>query len=172
MSENPQPEFQQNPQQNPSQQNTAYPQNASYQQQNFQQPPAPDFDAYGNPIAPDAKTMSVISHLSSLVLYVITASTLSFAGPLIFWFIFKNKPGHQFTTVNSARAFNFNFTMWIINIAAGLLAIITLGLALPISGLVWAATTVLVFIFHIIGAVRASRGEVYNYPMQIKILKD
>lgn len=166
MSHNPHPEFQQNPQQNPYQQNTAY------QQQNFQQPPAPDFDAYGNPIASDAKTMSVISHLSSLVLYLVTASTLSFVGPLVFWFIFKKKPGHQFTTVNSARAFNFNFTMWIINIAAGLLAIITLGLALPISALVWAATTVLVFVFHIIGAVRASRGEVYNYPMQIKILKD
>lgn len=152
-----------------------YAQQPNYNQQNFQQPgyqQQPDFDAYGNPIAPDAKTMSLLSHLSSLILNFVTATTLSFLGPLIFWFIFKDKPGHQFTAANSARAFNFNFTMWLANLLGWLVMIFTLGIGVPISGLIWFATTVLMFIFHIIAAIRASRGEVYNYPMQIKILKD
>ncbi|GGH64345.1 DUF4870 domain-containing protein [Rothia aerolata] len=146
--------------------------NFGYPPGGFQQPPQVSFDAYGNQIPADAKTISVLSHLSSLVLYLLTASTLSFVGPLIFWFIYRSKPNYAFVTANSARAFNFNLTMWVINIAAGLLALVTFGLALPISGLVWLATTVCVFVFHIIGAVKSNNGEVYHYPLQIKVLKD
>lgn len=167
MSQNPNDQFSN---QNPG--GFEQPQADPYSPPNFTQQPAPDCDAYGNPIAPDAKTMSLLSHLSSLVLYVVTASTLSFLGPLIFWFIFKNKPGYKFTAASSARAFNFNFTIWLINLGAWALSIITLGLAFPLTGLILLATTVLMFIFHIIGAVRASRGEVYDYPMQVRILKD
>ncbi len=29
---------------------------------------------------------------------------------------------------------------------------------------------ILLFVFHIIAAVKASKGEVYNYPFQIRIL--
>lgn len=167
--------------QNP-QQPSGYPQQQPHQeygqqygnqqgfQQGFQQPH--DFDAYGNPIAPDAKTMSLLSHLSSLILNIVTASTLSFLGPLVFWFIFKDKPGHKFTAANSARAFNFNFTLWLANLVGWAILFFTLTLGAPISMLIWGATTVLMFIFHIIGAVRANRGEVYDYPMQIRILKD
>lgn len=156
--------------QQPGQHSQQYPGNPYPGQQQFQQPV--DFDAYGNPIATDAKTMSLLSHLSSLILNIVTASTLSFLGPLIFWFIYKDKPGYKFTAANSARAFNFNFTLWLINLAGWIILIITFGLGTPVSALIWMATTVLMFVFHIIGAVRANRGEVYDYPMQIKILKD
>ena len=129
-------------------------------------------DAYGNLIPHDAKTISLMAHLSSLVAYLLSATVLSFIGPLIFWFIYKSKPGYAFVTANSARAFNFNVTMAIANIAAWLLTLVTLGLALPISALIWLATGVIMFVFHIIGAIKSNNGEVYNYPMQIRILKD
>ncbi|MEX3610947.1 DUF4870 domain-containing protein [Rothia sp. LK2588] len=129
-------------------------------------------DAYGNLIPHDAKTISLMAHLSSLVAYLLSATVLSFIGPLIFWFIYKSKPGYAFVTANSARAFNFNVTMAIANIAAWLLTLVTFGLALPISALIWLATGVIMFVFHIIGAIKSNNGEVYNYPMQIRILKD
>lgn len=116
--------------------------------------------------------MAVFSHLSSLLLYVITASTLSFIGPLIFWLIYRNKPGYQFVTANSARAFNFNFTIWLINLLAWIFAIITLGLGVFITIIIIGCTTILLFIFHIIASIKPGQGEVYNYPLQIKLLSN
>jgi uncharacterized Tic20 family protein len=127
-------------------------------------------DAYGNQIPPDARTMALLSHLSSLVSLVISIGSLSFLGPLIFWLIYKDKPGYGFVRVCSAQAFNFNFTMWIINVAAGILALVTFGFGFIIAGPIWAVTGILVIIFHIIGAVKANNGEVYRYPLQTRIL--
>ncbi|QNV37630.1 DUF4870 domain-containing protein [Rothia terrae] len=129
------------------------------------------FDAYGNPIPSDAKMIAVLSHLSSLVATVLSATFLSFVAPLIFWFIYKDKPGYAFVRVASAGAFNFNFTMWVINMAAWLVIAITFGIAAVFMWIVFLATTIAMLIFHIIAAVKANNGEVYNYPMQIRILK-
>lgn len=129
------------------------------------------FDAYGNPIPSDAKMIAVLSHLSSLVATVLSATFLSFVAPLIFWFIYKDKPGYAFVRVASAGAFNFNFTMWVINMAAWLIIVITFGIAAVFMWIVFLATTIAMLVFHIIAAVKANNGEVYNYPMQIRILK-
>lgn len=129
------------------------------------------FDAYGNPIPSDAKMIAVLSHLSSLVATVLSATFLSFVAPLIFWFIYKDKPGYAFVRVASAGAFNFNFTMWVINMAAWLVIVITFGVAAVFMWIVFLATTIAMLVFHIIAAVKANNGEVYNYPMQIRILK-
>lgn len=129
------------------------------------------FDAYGNPIPSDAKMIAVLSHLSSLVATVLSATFLSFVAPLIFWFIYKDKPGYAFVRVASAGAFNFNFTMWVINMAAWLVIVITFGIAAVFMWIVFLATTIAMLVFHIIAAVKANNGEVYNYPMQIRILK-
>lgn len=149
-------------------------QQGAYQQpgQQFPGGKPPEYDAYGNLIPGDAKTISLLSHLSSVVLYIITASTLSFVGPLIFWMIYKDKPGYAFVAANSARAFNFNLTIWIVNIACIILTFLTLGIGALVTIPVLIVAGVLVFVFHIIGAVKSSRGEVYDYPMQIRVLKD
>lgn len=134
------------------------------------QQPAQMFDAYGNPIPTDAKSMAVLTHLSGLLGLVFTATFASFIGPLIFWLVYKDRPGYAFVRVAAAGAFNFSFTMWIINIATWLITILSFGLAAfftwIIFGLIWAA----LIVFHIIAAVKANNGEVYHYPMTIKIL--
>lgn len=130
----------------------------------------PVFDAYGNQIPSDAKSMALFAHLSGLIALVVTGSFLNFIGPLIFWFIYKDKPGYQFVRHAAAGAFNFSFTMWIVNVVAWVLTFVTFGIAgfftVPAIIAVWAALIIL----HIIAAVKANNGEVYNYPMTIKIL--
>jgi len=62
--------------------------------------------------------------------------------------------------------------MWVINTAAFLLMVITIFILSPIWFLVVSVTGILMIIFHIIGAIAANRGEMYDYPMTfIKILK-
>ena len=131
---------------------------SSYSQQR------PEYNHQG--ITPDAKNMAIFAHLSSLLAMLLSLNTLSFIAPL------KDKPGYEFTKESSRRAFNFNFSMWVINTAAFLLMVITLFIMSPIWFLVVSVTGILMIIFHILGAIAANRGEMYDYPMTfIKILK-
>ena len=129
-----------------------------------------DFDAYGNRIPSDARTMAVLAHLSTLVILLVTAGWLSILGPLIFWLIYKDKPGYAFVRYSSAQAFNFNLLVWIINIAAWILVIVTFGIGIVIALPVWVVVNIIAIVCHIIGAVKANRGEVYPYPMKISVL--
>ena len=126
----------------------------------------PEYNHQG--ITPDAKNMAIFAHLSSLLAMLLSLNTLSFIAPLIFWLIYKDKPGYEFTKESSRRA----FSMWVINTAAFLLMVITLFIMSPIWFLVVSVTGILMIIFHILGAIAANRGEMYDYPMTfIKILK-
>ncbi|WP_235503656.1 DUF4870 domain-containing protein [Curtobacterium sp. S6] len=128
------------------------------------------FDAYGNPIPHDARTLALLSHLSTVIALVVSVGSLSFLGPLIFWLIYKDKPGYQFVRVSSAEAFNFNAIVWIVNIAGLLLTIVTFGIGGIIAIPVMIIVSILALICHIIGAVEANRGKIYRYPMRIRIL--
>lgn len=128
-------------------------------------------DAYGNPIPKDAKLMSVLSHLSSLAGTVVSLGILPFFGPLIFWLIYKDRPEYTFVSEGAKNAFNFNFTVWIVNVASVLLAVFTLGLLIPVPLVVLSVTGVVLAIFHIVGAVKAYNGEVYAYPFKLRVLR-
>lgn len=130
----------------------------------------PTFDAYGNQIPSDAKSMALFAHLSGLIGLVVTVSSLNFIGPLIFWFIYKDKPGYQFVRYAAAGAFNFSFTMWLINVAVWILTIATLGIAAVFTWIILLAVWVALIVLHIIAAVKANNGQVYDYPMAIKVL--
>lgn len=132
---------------------------------------APTFDAYGNQIPSDAKSMALFAHLSGILGLVITISSLNFLGPLIFWFVYKDKPGYQFVRYAAAEAFNFSFTMWLINMAMYILTVFTFGLAGIFTWVVFLAVWVALIVFHIVAAVKANNGEVYNYPMTFRILR-
>ena len=91
---------------------------------------------------------------------------LGFLGPLIVWFIYKDKS--PFLRSASAGSFNFNVTLWVLNVV-GWICIATIIL-LPVGLILVAAYWVLLFVCHIVAAVRASKGKVYRYPMQLPIL--
>ncbi|MGV3016759.1 DUF4870 domain-containing protein [Rothia sp. 88186D007BW] len=137
---------------------------------NYGQQPGPTYDAYGNLIPADAKSMATFAHLSGLLGLVFTASFASFVGPLIFWVIYKDKPGYGFVRRAAAGAFNFSFTLWLVNIVAWVLTFVTLGIAGIFTWLVFIAVWVALIVVHILAAVKANNGEVFTYPMTLKVL--
>lgn len=161
----------QNPYLNNNEGNNSNENNGSYQQpSNFQNQVGYQQQNAGP--GADAKNMAVFAHLSSVIASILSLSTLSIIGPLIFWFIYKDKPGYEFTREASRRAFNFNFSLWVVSAACWVLTIITLFLLSFITMPVVFVVGVLMIIFHIIAAVAANRGEIYNYPMTfIEVLK-
>ncbi|WP_369066805.1 DUF4870 domain-containing protein [Kocuria carniphila] len=115
----------------------------------------------------DEKTVAILTHLSGPIAAIISVGWLGFLGPLIVWFIYKDKS--PFLRAASAGAFNFNVTLWIINVI-GWICIFTVIL-FPVGLVLIAAYWVLLLVCHIVAAVRANNGEVYRYPMQLPILR-
>ena len=115
----------------------------------------------------DEKTVAVLTHLSSPIAAIISVGWLSFLGPLIVWFIYKDKS--PFLRQAAAGAFNFNVSLWLLNLI-GWICVFTVVLS-PLGFLLIAAYWIMLFVFHIIAAVKAGGGKAYRYPMQLPILR-
>ncbi len=84
-------------------------------------------------------------------------------GPLVVWLI--KRDDDPFIDEQGKEALNFQITMVIAALVSLLLTVVVIGLFLVISvGLV-------MVIFPIIAAVKASNGEHYRYPFTIRFLK-
>lgn len=73
-----------------------------------------EYDAFGNPLPQGAKNLAMWAHRSGLLGVIFSAGILSFLGPLIFWLVYKDRPGYGYVRLAAANAFNFNFTLWLI----------------------------------------------------------
>lgn len=114
----------------------------------------------------DDRTIAVLAHLSPLIAMIISVGWLSFLGPLIVWLIWRDRG--PLVRNAAASAFNFNITVWLANIA-GWVCFFTIIL-IPLAIVLWVVAWIAQIALSILGAVRASRGEVYRYPMQVPIL--
>ncbi|WP_455111248.1 DUF4870 domain-containing protein [Rothia mucilaginosa] len=120
----------------------------------------------------DDQNMAVLAHLASAVLSLLSFATASILAPLVMWFIYKDKPGYDFTKESARRAFNFNFSLWLVSMASWVLIVLTFGILGLILWVVPLVVTILMVIFHSLATLAANRGEQYTYPMTfIEILK-
>lgn len=114
----------------------------------------------------DDRTIAVLAHLSPIIALVLTAGWLSWAGPLIVWAIWRDRS--PLVRTAAATSFNFNLTIWLAFVV-GWICIFTIVL-IPVGLLLFVIPGILQFVFSILGAIRASRGESYKYPLQIPVL--
>ena len=114
----------------------------------------------------DEKTVAVLTHLSGPIAAIVSVGWLGFLGPLIVWFIYKDKS--PFLRAASAGAFNFNVAFSILYIVGWVLAFTLVGI--PVALVLWAVIFLVAAWCHVKGALRAARGESYDYPFQIRIL--
>jgi uncharacterized Tic20 family protein len=129
-----------------------------------------DIDVSPDPIDEDPKDSrmwATIMHLSLLSGFVLPLIG-SLLVPIVVHMLKKDE-------VPSLTA-HFNIVMnWIISVviygaAAAVLAVVTLGLALPLMFLVFAAIAVATLAFSIIGAIKANDGETWPYPLSLRII--
>jgi uncharacterized Tic20 family protein len=123
-------------------------------------PPTPPNPASPVPTPPsgsDEKQWKVILHLSGL---------LGFVGPLVVWLVKKE----QYPSIDAEgrKVLNFQFSYLIYMIATsvvgGILSFLCVPLILPFAAFIaW-------LVFTIIGAVKASNNESYEFPLTIKML--
>lgn len=103
----------------------------------------------------DDRTMSILSHVLGLL--------TGFIGPLVIWLIQKEKGG---PAVDHAKeALNFQITMVLGSVVAFALTFIVIGfLLIPVI-------MVLNLVYSIKGAIAASNGESYKYPVSWRIIQ-
>jgi len=155
-----------NPQDQP-----APPQQPTYGQQPGEPMPpyAPQAPAYSGaqpvyqpvPMSPsEQRNWAMAAHLSPFLASFLGG--LSFLGPLIVFVIFKDRGA--FIRHHSSEALNFQLTMWI-----GLLISVPLMFIL-IGFFTAGAIAVTMLVCHILGAVAASDGRDYRYPLTIRFV--
>lgn len=130
------------------------------------QPPYPPQPA-GRPQG-DERTMMLLAHLSAPIAMLVSVGWLPFIGPLLIWLFYKDKSASVRTA--SAGAFNFNLSLTIVSVLLWVSVLFTLGIGLVWAVPGWIALFVIQLFCHIKGAIRASNGEVYSYPLQIRLL--
>lgn len=104
----------------------------------------------------DDYTMGVLAHVLGLV--------SGFVGPLIIYLVGREK--EDLNLDNARHALNFQISLAIYLIVSAILALVIVGF------IFMAALGIMNLIFCILGAVRASHGEVYKYPLEIPFLKN
>ncbi len=127
--------------------------------------PMPDPVPYASPpdglvpASPDDKNMGMLAHLLGIFTF--------FLGPLIIWLIKKDQS--KYIDEQAKEALNFQITASIALFGCSILIII------PFVGcvmlLIVLAAHVTRLVFSIIGTVAASKGEMYRYPLTIRLVK-
>ncbi|KAB8195761.1 DUF4870 domain-containing protein [Nonomuraea phyllanthi] len=98
--------------------------------------------------------MAMLAHLLGLL--------ASWLGPLIIYLMKKDQA--PYVRDQAAEALNFQITMFIGYVLAGILVIVFIGaLLLPV---VW----ILSLIFHIQAAMATNKGQKYRYPFAIRLI--
>jgi uncharacterized Tic20 family protein len=103
----------------------------------------------------ESTNLALLCHLLGLL--------TSFIGPLILWLVKKDED--PFIEHHGREALNFQITLLIASIVGGILTMICIGFILLFA--VWAVD----IIFSIIACVAASKGQMYKYPVTLRLIK-
>ena len=114
----------------------------------------------------DAKMWAMICHLAAFA-FITCIPFANLIGPVIIWLI--KRQDHPFIDDQGKESVNFQLSVSIVGVALAILGFIpVVGLiTIPVSLLLVVAVIVLV----IMGAVAANRGELYRYPVNLRLLK-
>jgi uncharacterized Tic20 family protein len=112
----------------------------------------------------DARMWAMFCHLGGLAMFIPVLPVIgNVIAPLIIWQI--KKDDYPFVNEQGKEAVNFQISMLIYGLVAGLLCFACIGLILL------PAVVVVDVIFLLIAAVKANEGYHYRYPLTIRFIK-
>lgn len=107
------------------------------------------------PPTSDEKTMAILSHILTLVAWIIA--------PLVIYLVKKDES--EFVREHAKESLNFQITLLILYIISFILMFILIGIILMI--VIGIGALVLV----IVATIKASEGKIYRYPFNIRFIK-
>ncbi len=112
-------------------------------------------------LSSEEKTFGMLAHLAALAGFIIPFGNL--IGPLVIWLIKKDQS--EWVDMQGKESLNFQISITIYAIIAGILTIIIIGLVLLI------AVGVFSLVMIIIATIKVNNLEDFQYPLTIRILK-
>ncbi|MCG8524973.1 MAG: DUF4870 domain-containing protein [Opitutales bacterium] len=112
--------------------------------------------------ADNDKTFAVLTHFMPLIGQLLPGAG-TIIGPVIWWVLMKDK--YPMVNEHGKEVLNFAISYFIYTIAASILLFVLIGFFLL------AVIGIASLIFMIIGAIKASNGELFRYPLTIRFLK-
>ena len=109
-------------------------------------------------IAPEDRTLAMLTHLSGLAGYIIPLGGIIV--PIVIWF---SKSENKTITAIAKQAIILNIAVFVCVLAFGALALTII--LLPVSIIGWILLGLAAIVLPIVGAVKASDGEFYSYPV-------
>ena len=126
----------------------------------FVNPPAPAFADIA-PKDTGEKNLGLLCQLLALCAFIIPFGNV--LGPLVIWLI--KRTDSPYLDELGKEAVNFNISWLIYGIIAGLSIFVLIGIILaPAVLIAW-------LILVIIGAIKASEGKIYRFPLTIRFIK-
>jgi hypothetical protein len=110
----------------------------------------------------EERTMGTLAHAIPLVAMVISAGLLGFVASLIVYLIYKDRG--PFVRENAANSLNIQITMGIVLLVSFPLMLILVGF------LTWGIAFVVAFVLHLIGVLKANRGEWWRPPLTLRLV--
>src|SRR5690606_3140980 len=122
--------------------------------------PRPAHDLVDPYVTDDERTWAAFTHLAGFLGFMV--GPLAFIGPLVLW-LMKHEES-PFVDDHGREALNFQISMWIYGLLAGILMFCLIGLVIaPVLLVVYVVSM-------IVAAVKANRGQYYRYPITIRFL--
>jgi uncharacterized protein len=109
----------------------------------------------------DVRTWCVLSHASALLGFFIPWA-FHVLGPLIVW-LAKRADAPEIDA-HGKESLNFQISMLIYNLVAGVLCLLLIGFALLFI------LHILNLVFVIVASIKASEGKLYRYPLTIRFI--
>ncbi|MDF7823511.1 DUF4870 domain-containing protein [Pontiellaceae bacterium B12227] len=113
--------------------------------------------------AKNERQWAMACHLAAVAGYLMPFIAGNFLAPLVIWLI-KREDG-AFVDEQGKEALNFQLSLLLYSFICGLLFLVAIGAFLLFPLIVFG------FVCPIIGAVKASEGRAYRYPMCIRFIK-
>ena len=109
----------------------------------------------------DEKNWGMYCHLAAFAGLIIPLGNV--LGPLIIWLIKKDE--YDFVDQEGKESVNFQITVSIASLIAGILSVVLIGVPLLI------AIAILSVIFTIKACMQSNEGRHYQYPFNLRIIK-
>lgn len=121
------------------------------------------------PASSEDTTWAMLCHLAAFSGVIVPVPFMNIVGPLIVWQLKKDSP---FVDAHGKEALNFNISIAIalaVLIAVGtILMVILVGLLFYLAA---AIISLAAIVLVIMAAIKASKGEYYQYPFIIRFVK-
>jgi uncharacterized Tic20 family protein len=115
------------------------------------------------PLSPgEERNLGTLAHAIPLVAMVVSVGFLGFVASLVMYLLYKDRG--PFVRENAANSLNIQITV-------GIVLLVSLPLMLVLVGFVtFLLAIVLAFVLHLIGAMKANRGEWWRPPMTFRFV--